>query len=62
MTQSAIVICNYCNIPGRVIFSDNGSIEKVLFVCTCPRPIEEVKADPDIDEVNNGGRTSETST
>lgn len=33
----AIVLCATCNLPGRVVFGDDGEIKEQYFVCRCPR-------------------------
>lgn len=38
MESSAIVLCDNCGTPGRVVFDDDGKLKAAYFVCKCPRP------------------------
>ena len=58
MGESAIAICKACGMPMRVMFDDDGNIEKVFAVCKCDR--ESSDDSVETHESVGGNRSEET--
>lgn len=52
MSESCIALCEECGFPVRVIFRDDGEIEKILAPCGHPRTKEDVVASDNTIEVH----------